>query len=190
MAGVEIENVLSANNTGGGLSINLGFIIGSTTPVSVNVANVTMRNESLGVAAENLVAMNGSITIADLLIDKAGCPQPEHPAIHLSNKGTDGPDLLFDRIRLNSCSHATSSPVRFDVKVNPSGSGILRSAFGGIEMRDILIHPSSGSAAPPFLNVSMLVNGGCWPINSTHCWDPRFVDMANVTGSFRAASCE
>lgn len=187
IAGVGISNCLLANNTGCGLSINLGFVIGSNMSVSVNVANVTMTNNTNGVAAGNLVDINGSIAISDILIDQDSCPQPERPAIQLKNKGTDGPSISFNHIQLNRCKYATRSPVRFEVGVNPSGSDVLRSPFGGVDMRDIDIHESSGSAIP-FMNVSMLVHPGCWPTNSTHCWQPRYVDMANITGSFYVSS--
>ena len=176
MAGVAISNCLLANNTGCGLAISLGFVISSNVPVSVAVSNITMTNNTQGIAAGNLVDVNGSIAIADVLINQDSCPQPERPAIQLTNKGTDGPTLLFDHIQLNRCTRATTSPVLFDVRANPSGSDVLRSPFGGIDLHEIEIRQSdaTGIAGPSFLNVSMQVPYGCWPTNSTHCWQPRY----------------
>ena len=227
MAGVAISNCLLANNTGCGLAISLGFVIGSNAPVSVDVSNITMTNNTQAIAAGNLVDVNGSVAIADVLINQDSCPQPERPAIQLTNKGTDGPALMFDRIQLNSCTRATTAPVLFDVRANPSGSDVLRSPFGGIDLHEIAIRQSASIAGLSFLNVSMQVPSGCWPTNSTHCWQPRcilrnkfslpanlwlseqrchistwyslfygkiivlrsrYVDIANVTGSFHILS--
>ena len=100
---IEISNCLMANNSGGGIDISLGFIISQPRPVLIHIANVTLRNNSAGVSAGNLVDSNGSISFEDTLIDGT-CAA----AINMQNKGTDGPSLSFRRLAISNHGQATS----------------------------------------------------------------------------------
>ena len=100
---IKISNCLMANNSGSGIDISLGFIISQPRPVSIHVAKVTLRNNSAGVSASNLVDLNGSVGLENVLVDGT-CGG----AIGLKNKGTDGPNLSFSRITVKDHGQATS----------------------------------------------------------------------------------
>jgi hypothetical protein len=147
---IELRNVHCSNNSGSGLEIEFGSYIKSKEPVSINVTEITLRNNTLnGLAVISSVSLLGAVTVSNLTVHGT----QKGAGILLLDHSTTGASLTINNSTIVGVS-ASSSPVMMARHGPPKKSTIgVSQDFGGVAMHAISI--VDGALCRPFLVANM-----------------------------------